>query len=557
MTMSMANPMTRPGFKFMVYFMLVAGSAIFVWPLVWMVGTSCKADNELFKGTLRLFPQSPNDAPQSPYIDSSVFDTLKGKRSDELLPVLEARAAEFKSLVPSDVDQAEALRQLARGCYMRLQTILPKESWDKPAAELASDATKQVDEAMIKSILGQIRKNLMLGQFRARSYDIQEDILVKAQDAASTWNVEGPAGATLKTVEEGSQTGAEVHYDFSKGDSFRLSKTFPLSFDVSRLYRIQLSWHADESWHPLTAYIEKQGKLYVADRITPMNDSNWSEITWQEPGPDDLSNKIRTWIHLKPTEDSGTYESDPHKIKVILEFDSVGSLMAWVYKIKRNYLLVFDNMPFWRYAATSVFLVILNLVGNLFSCSVVAYAFARMRWPGRSMSYALMLGTMMVPSQVTMIPFFLIVRYLGWYNTLYPLWICSFFASAFNVFLLHQFFKGIPTDLEDAAKIDGCGPLRIYWYIMLPLIKPALATIAIFVFMFVWNDFMSPLIYLSDQRLYPLSLGLFALQVQSGGSTSMSVMLAGSLLMLLPVIVIFFFAQRYFIEGITMTGLKS
>jgi ABC-type glycerol-3-phosphate transport system permease component len=243
-----------------------------------------------------------------------------------------------------------------------------------------------------------------------------------------------------------------------------------------------------------------------------------------------------------------------NELKVTIEIKHNTPLGAWWAKARRNYLFALDNMPFWRYVATSVFLVILNLVGTLLSCSLVAYSFARLQWPGRNFCFALMLATMMVPGQVTMIPGFLIMKTLGWYNTLYPLWIGSFFTSAFNVFLLRQFLKGIPRDLEDAAKIDGCGFWRIYWHIMLPLIKPTLAAIAIFTFMGAWNDFMGPLIYLSDQRLYPLSFGLYALNVQAG---SMGLMMAGSLLMTMPVIVIFFFAQKYFIQGVTLTGMKG
>ena len=169
-----------------------------------------------------------------------------------------------------------------------------------------------------------------------------------------------------------------------------------------------------------------------------------------------------------------------------------------------------------------------------------------------------MLATMMIPGQVTMIPHFLIIRTLGWYNTLYPLWAPSLFASAFNVFLLRQFLKGIPRDLEDAARIDGCGFLRVYWHVMLPCVRPTLAAIGIFTFMATWNDFMGPLIYLSDQRIYPLSLGLFALSVQTQGvAGSTGMMMAGSLLMTLPVIGIFFFAQRYFLQGVTLTGMKG
>src|SRR5207237_10837246 len=139
-------------------------------------------------------------------------------------------------------------------------------------------------------------------------------------------------------------------------------------------------------------------------------------------------------------------------------------------------------------------------------------------------------------------------------------WIASFIATAFSVFLIRQFMKGIPRDLEDAARLDGCGFLRIYWHIIVPLIKPALAVVAIFTFLATWNDFMGPLIYLSDQRLYPLSFGLYAFQIQSlypGTIAAVGMLMAGSLLMMLPVIAIFFFAQRYFLQGVTLTGMKG
>jgi ABC-type glycerol-3-phosphate transport system permease component len=541
-------------FKIGVYGLLILGSMLFFWPLVWMIGTSVKLDRELFTETLHLFPERPVPAQSSPFVANSLFRDLKGHRSKELVAIFEKH---LDGMVwPSGLDRSQLILQMARGLYMRMRNLLPKAAWALPGPDFAAAAIQQVDQAMLNDVLLQVRRSLLIGQLRTRSYDLQEETLVSAAEASRFWNIEtGGAQARLEAVKEQGQDAAEIHYQFKPGQALRLSQTFYLSFPVKRLHRVQLSLRADESWHPLKVYLEKEGNLYEAQRLAPMADGNWAELTWQEPGPDDLSNKIRTWMLLKKTGSSSSYVSGPNQLKVILEFGAVDSAHAWLYKLKRNYLMVFDNMPFWRYAATSAFLVILNMIGTLFSCSVVAYSFARLRWPGRSLSYAIMLGTMMIPAQVTMIPFFLIIRWLGWYNTLTPLWFGSFFASAFNVFLLHQFFKGIPTDLEDAAKIDGCGPLRIYWYIMLPLIRPALATIAIFTFMGVWNDFMGPLIYLNDQRLYPLSLGLYALNVQAGGS--MSMMMGGSLLMLLPVVIIFFFAQRYFIEGITMTGLKS
>ena len=161
----------------------------------------------------------------------------------------------------------------------------------------------------------------------------------------------------------------------------------------------------------------------------------------------------------------------------------------------------------------------------------------------------------MIPPQVTMIPHFLIWKNLGAYNTLTPLWAGAAFGNAFFIFLLRQFMKGIPRDLEDSARIDGCGFFGIYWHVILPLIKPSLAAIAIFTFMGTWNDFLGPLIYIADQRLYSLAFGLYAFSVQVSNNPTMT--MAAALMMILPVIVIFFCAQKYFIQGVTFTGMKG
>jgi multiple sugar transport system permease protein len=147
------------------------------------------------------------------------------------------------------------------------------------------------------------------------------------------------------------------------------------------------------------------------------------------------------------------------------------------------------------------------------------------------------------------------MKHLGWFNTLLPLWIPAAFGAPFFVFLLRQFFRNIPKDLEDAARIDGCGFLRIYWHIMLPLVKPTIAAIAIFAFLGAWNNFMGPLIYVNDERLFPLALGLFKFSLRSGGDVGL--MMAGSFVMTFPIILLFFFVQRYFIQGLSLTGTKG
>ncbi len=208
-------------------------------------------------------------------------------------------------------------------------------------------------------------------------------------------------------------------------------------------------------------------------------------------------------------------------------------------------------VPLWN----TMYISILSIIGTLLSSSLVAYSFARLRWPGKDILFVVLLATMMLPAAVTMLPVFLIFRWLGWVDTLRPLWIGSFFGGAFNVFLLRQFFMTIPRDLEDAAKIDGCSYFGIYWRVMLPLIKPALAALTIMSFMAAWNNFMGPLIYISSPEKMPLAYALQLFQGSHGGERPL--MMAASTLMMLPVLVVFFFTQRYFIQGITLTGMKG
>ncbi|HHV80901.1 TPA: carbohydrate ABC transporter permease [bacterium] len=216
---------------------------------------------------------------------------------------------------------------------------------------------------------------------------------------------------------------------------------------------------------------------------------------------------------------------------------------------------VFEFVPFGLLYRNTVILTLLNIAGTLFSCPLAAYAFAKLRWPGRDLIFLITLATMMLPSQVTMIPQFLIFRNLGWLNTMLPLWFPSFFGNAFNIFLLRQFFMTLPKELDDAARIDGCSFFGIFWRINLPLIIPAVTTVTIFTFMGTWNNFIGPLIYVRSYDAMPLSLGLR--MFQEAYSAEWGALMAASLMMILPVILVFFFLQKYFVQGISLTGLKG
>jgi multiple sugar transport system permease protein len=222
--------------------------------------------------------------------------------------------------------------------------------------------------------------------------------------------------------------------------------------------------------------------------------------------------------------------------------------------IWRNYSDVFDYAPFLLYFKNTAIIEVACITGIFISCSLVAYGFARLNAPGKNFLFLLMLSTMMLPYQVWMIPLYILFTKIGWINTFYPLTIPAFFGSPLYIFLLREFFMTIPHELEDAARIDGCSYFRIYWQIILPLTKPALATVMIFTFMGVWNDFLGPLLYLQSPDKYTLAVGLQVFLSQHGADWGL--LMAASTMVVLPVIVIFFFTQKQFIQGIVLTGLK-
>ena len=223
----------------------------------------------------------------------------------------------------------------------------------------------------------------------------------------------------------------------------------------------------------------------------------------------------------------------------------------------QNYSQALTVYPFQTYLLNTLTIVLFTVTGTLLSCSLAAYGFARLRAPGRDVIFVVLLGTMMLPYTVTMIPVFMLFNRLHWVDTFKPLIVPSFFGSAFYIFLLRQFFLSIPRELEDAARIDGCGPLMSYWRIVLPLSKPALATVAIFTFMDSWNDFLGPLIYLSDESHRTLALALAYFQGSARIGPQMHLMMAVAFVILIPPLLLFFFAQRLFIQGIVFSGVKG
>jgi multiple sugar transport system permease protein len=223
-----------------------------------------------------------------------------------------------------------------------------------------------------------------------------------------------------------------------------------------------------------------------------------------------------------------------------------------------NYPAALTSSPFALYFRNTLIITAVSVIGNVLSSSLVAYSFARLRYPGRELIFTLVLATLLLPGIVTLVPTYILFSKMHWVNTFLPLTVPSFLGGgAFNIFLLRQFFRGLPFELSEAARIDGAGELRIWWQIVLPLSIPILTAIAIFSFQGSWEDYLAPLIYLDTATKWTLQLGLTTFEAGGGGLPLWNYMMAASLVIMLPVLIVFFIAQRWFIESVAISGIKG
>jgi multiple sugar transport system permease protein len=220
-----------------------------------------------------------------------------------------------------------------------------------------------------------------------------------------------------------------------------------------------------------------------------------------------------------------------------------------------NYTTAFHEFPFVLYLKNTLLIAGSCIIGAVLSNTLIAYGFSRIEWRGRNVLFLIVLATMMLPFQVTMIPLFILFQNIGWIGTFMPLIIPAFFGNAFFIFLLRQFFMGIPMEISQSAKVDGATEFRIYWQLIIPLSMPVITTVMIFSFNHSWGDFIGPLVFLSDNKLYTLSLGIQ--QIMSVNDPRWPLLMAVGVSMTLPVLVIFFLLQKYFIQGIATSGIKG
>lgn len=255
----------------------------------------------------------------------------------------------------------------------------------------------------------------------------------------------------------------------------------------------------------------------------------------------------RMWVYANPDNPDERYSAPP-----ATPDDRVAAVrLNW-----SNYPEALTKSPFPRFIANTLFIMVFAVLGTLVSTTLVAYGFSRFYFPGRNIVFIILLSTMMLPAQVSLIPSFIVFQKLGWYNTWLPLIVPSFFAvSAYNVFLVRQFLMGLPRELDDAAKIDGCGPIRILWNVIIPQSTPVLVTITVFAIVYWWNEYYYSLIYLHDQVKFTVALGLQSFDALYFNNNSLKA--AATTMMMMPPIILFFIFQRYFIQGTVVSGVKG
>jgi len=547
--------------KLALHATLVVGCVVFSFPFYWLLSTSVKEREEIQRDPPVWVPALPHSATASPFIEAGQYaeprvpEGVPRPQFSAFWPAVERGLWQWVEAnhpeVPARFPMGQVRGPLVNVLWDGLQAGTPPDTWRLSRDGIAAKVTGALKEDDFQRAWYQVYRSFGFRELVVEDTGFVRHRLPRDFDQLGAWKpVDGRVDVHLLAGD--AKPALEAAYSFEGGDSVSLQLEAPVDVASGDFRGVVLPVRHDHSWSSLWLTVEIGPRRLQATEPLVLTDRAWLDATFRLPAEHALGFEVHDFVELK---DAGSADLPEGRLRVTARLDQNSALGAVRAKCARNYQDALRYVPFWAYLGNTVFVVVLSIAGQLFSCSLIAFSFARLRWPLRDQCFAVLLATMMLPGQVTMVPQFLIFKYLGWYNTLYPLWLPSFFGSAFFIFMLRQFMKGIPNDLEDAAKIDGCSYFMIYWKIMLPLIKPALAAIAIFTFMGAWNNFMGPLIYVSDQRLYPLALGLFQFRSEHGADFGM--LMAASALMTLPVVAIFFAAQRYFIQGVTLTGIKG
>ncbi len=559
-----------PVFRGIGYLLLVAAAFCTMIPLLWLLTSSFKTANEIFAVPVQWFPKFPPRVETSPYIVTDAYPAMKKPKAME--------AATWKALQP----------QLEEAIWTEVQTHLSANARlanHVPSTELRAEVTEGIWHGLPN------KEGLLSANPSSFTTEVRRAIIPEAIDtiwdavyrevAVGTLQIEDvefnrtpvadvkweAASDTLKSirVSEDRQTAASLSYDFQNDNRARLTAVFTSPIPIEQLRLITLPVRGDASYHRLSLTVFVDGAPYEPARPFVLESALWKHAVWRLQGiPGELESSHipmhradarlqRVPTSLVETPPQSRFPQ-PQTLTLELTLNRPPYLAIVWDKFTANYRNLWKTVPFNRYFINSVFIATASTLLTLFFCSLGGYAFAKYQFRGQKFLFGILLASMMVPFQVLLVPLFGLMYDIGWLNS-YKAIIIPFSVGAFGVFLMRQFIVTIPTELLDAARIDGCSEFGIYYRIVLPIIKPALGALTIYSFLGSWNGYLWPLIILRDEAKYTLPIGLANLVGIYRQDYGM--LMAGTLLSLMPIVILFLAMQREFVQGITLGSVKE
>ncbi|MCG9130358.1 ABC transporter permease subunit [Candidatus Poribacteria bacterium] len=576
--MQHSNKAQRPEtkiFRGVGYLLLVTAAFCTMVPLLWLLTSSFKTANEIFAVPIQWLPSFPPRVAASPYIVEDAYPKIeKPERVDETLwtalqPELtqaiwtkaEAHIAantQLSNYIPSQQLQTEMIE----GLWQQFVTALPDEIWRGTETSIIAAIQDTIIPETVDSIWSSVYREVAFGTLQIEDLGFNRTPIEGVE-----WETLQETDARIRPSVD-TQTVASLSYDFQDTDTLHIATTIPTPVPIDQIRRITLPIRGDASYHRLsltvsvlqpaeTLNIASNGVTYQPTRPFVLESALWKDTVWRLHGiPGELESSHITMLRTETDNTAlSTIGVGPgSQLFLQLTIHQPPYLSIVWDKLTSNYRNLWKTVPYNRYFINSVFIATASTLLTLFFCSLGGYAFAKYQFRGQKILFGILLASMMVPFQVLLVPLFGLMYDMGWLNS-YKAIIIPFSVGAFGVFLMRQFIVTIPSELIDAARIDGCSEFGIYYRIVLPIIKPALGALTIYSFLGSWNGYLWPLIILRDEAKYTLPIGLANLVGIYRQDYGM--LMAGTLLSLMPIIILFLAMQREFVQGITLGGVKE
>ena len=557
------------------YLLLVAAAFCTMVPLLWLLTSSFKTANEIFAVPIQWFPSFPPRVVSSPYVvedaypkiekpivvDETAWKTLQPTLTQTIWAKAQAHITANAQL--SNYVSSEELRtEITEGLWQQLVTTLPDEVWRGTTAAVVTAVQDAVIPEAIDTIWSSVYREVAIGTLQVEDIAFNRTPLEDVK-----WETASETRTRLRPSED-TQTIANLSYNFQDSDTLHISAIIPTPVPIDRIRRLMLPVRGDASYHRLSLTVSvlhsgeatndtSNGITYQPTRPFVLENALWKDAVWRLQGiPGELESSHITMHRVETGNAAPSIVKAGTENQLFLQLSiHQPSYLSIVWdKLTSNYRNLWKTVPYNRYFINSVFIATASTLLTLFFCSLGGYAFAKYEFRGQQILFGILLASMMVPFQVLLVPLFGLMYDIGWLNS-YKAIIIPFSVGAFGVFLMRQFIVTIPSELLDAARIDGCSEFGIYYRIVLPIIKPALGALTIYSFLGSWNGYLWPLIILRDEAKYTLPIGLANLVGIYRQDYGM--LMAGTLLSLMPIVILFLAMQREFVQGITLGSVKE